>query len=70
MLNPEPKKEIVGISRAAEMCPKPLSVARAYLHKEIMEIDSRRLYLPQMDIIEISLQSLIVVVCIVFVFVN
>ena len=49
---PTPKKEIVGTPKAAEMCPKPLSAANAYLQSEIRMIDCRSVYLPQIDFID------------------
>jgi len=56
-----PKKDIVGIFIIDEICPRPLSAAKAYLHKEIKAILCLKLYLPQSDIIEIFLLSLITI---------
>ena len=53
LIDPTPKKEIVGTPKAAEsMCPKPLSAANAYLQSEIRMIDCRSVYLPQIDFID------------------
>ena len=52
--DPTPKKETVGTPKAAEMCPKPLSAANAYLQSEIRMIDCRSVYLPQIDFIDTS----------------
>ena len=55
-----PKKDIVGTFIIDEICPKPLSAAKAYLHREIKAILCLKLYLPQSDTIEIFLFSFII----------
>ena len=50
-----PKNDIVGTPTMEDMCPRPLSAAMAYLHKDIKIMLCLRLYLPQIEVIFISL---------------
>ena len=50
-----PKNDIVGTPMMDEIWPRPLSVAKAYLHNEIKIILSLKLYLPHKEVMLTSL---------------
>ena len=59
-LLPAPKNDSVGRSSAAAMCPRPLSVAKAYSQRDKIFIESRNEYFPHKEVIEVPLQKSII----------